>query len=60
MLIEKPPVGGRELLPLPPAALSSFRIMPGSVSTQPNSFSAINQQLVFRGKPVVFTDDKIQ
>lgn len=30
-LIDKPPVGGRELAPLTEASLQGFRLMPGSV-----------------------------
>lgn len=33
-VVEKPPVGGKELLPLPSHALSGFRLNPGPVSTR--------------------------
>lgn len=39
-LIDKPPVGGRELLPLTESALSGFRLMPGSV---PDQFKFMNK-----------------
>lgn len=39
-LIEKPPIGGRELAPLSSSALSSFRLMPGSV---PEQFKFMNR-----------------
>lgn len=33
-VVEKPPVGGKELLPLPSHALSGFRLNPGPVSNR--------------------------
>ncbi|XP_065055536.1 mediator of RNA polymerase II transcription subunit 19-like isoform X2 [Rhopilema esculentum] len=38
-LIEKPPIGGRELAPLSDSSLMSFRLMPGSV---PEKFKFMN------------------
>ncbi|XP_002159588.3 mediator of RNA polymerase II transcription subunit 19 isoform X1 [Hydra vulgaris] len=39
-LVERPPIGGRELLPLSESALQSFRLMPGSV---PDQFKFMNK-----------------
>jgi len=39
-LLEKPPVGGRELMSLSDVSLSSFRLMPGSV---PEKFKFMNR-----------------
>ncbi|XP_057295122.1 mediator of RNA polymerase II transcription subunit 19-B-like [Hydractinia symbiolongicarpus] len=39
-LIDKPPVGGRELVPLTEASLQGFRLMPGSV---PDQFKFMNK-----------------
>lgn len=33
-VVDKPPVGGKELNPLPSHALSGFRLNPGPVSTE--------------------------
>ncbi|XP_031556911.1 mediator of RNA polymerase II transcription subunit 19-like [Actinia tenebrosa] len=42
-VIDKPPIGGKELLPLPTHALSGFRLNPGPI---PEQFRFVNQQPV--------------
>ena len=43
LLIEKPPIGGKELLPLSQAQLSGFRLHPGQVSIKTHTHNSHTQ-----------------